>query len=185
MTDNIAKSIAKLLKRKGTSKNNGLKVPGEFTHRQFASRIVIHPTSSTPQKNWSRDKYLALADMLRKLGYTVTFVVGPHEAKDWKEATVFANLHTLATFIYESGYLIGNDSLLGHLASNLNIPTLIISDNRTRMHMWRPGWLKGEVLTPPSWLPNMKFLRLRENHWQKFISPRAVLSAFDNLTRSL
>ena len=96
----------------------------------------------------------------------------------------FKSLKEVAAFLYESGYLIGNDSGLGHLASNLNIPTLTISGNPKRVRLWRPDWALNHVVTIPFPLPNFKGIRMRvrENFWQHFIPVARTLKAFRKLT---
>jgi hypothetical protein len=94
----------------------------------------------------------------------------------------FSNLDDLAMYVYQSGFVIGNDSLVGHLASNLQIPTIIVADKNERMKLWRPGWLEGSVVTLSPWVPRWKFF---EKNWQHFISSARVLRAFDDLDRGL
>jgi ADP-heptose:LPS heptosyltransferase len=78
--------------------------------------------------------------------------------------------------------LIGNESGLSHLASSLNVPTLVIAGLKKRILQWQPGWGAGRIIYPPSWVPNMKGLRLRDHYWQKFITPYKVEREFAKLT---
>ncbi len=183
MADNIAAGTATLLTLPHISKNNGLNV-----HAQpllFPRRVIIHPFSSQPKKNWYLTRYFKLAEALQQQGFEPLFVMSKQELNKGQFSDhyhqAFSELASLAKVVGESGYMIGNDSLLGHLASNLGLPTLIIADCSERMKLWRPGWKKGEVITPPQWLPNWKGLRIKENHWQKFISVEAVLQRFQVL----
>jgi ADP-heptose:LPS heptosyltransferase len=182
MADNIANAIA-------ASKENGLTPPSSLIHRRNKMQVLIHPTSRQLDKNWRAAGYLQVAKKLREKGFHPVFCVGPSEISQWtsieKQGFPLATTPTLselAQLTYESGFVIGNDSALGHLASNLKIPTLIIGNEEKRMRLWRPGWLKGEIVVPPPYLPNWKFLRLKENHWQKFISVDKVLASFDSLS---
>lgn len=177
---NIAKGCETLY-RTPFSKENGLSVP-KGTFRKHPKRVVIHPTSNDPKRNWSKDKFLQLAEKLRKAGYSPVFCVGPHEREGW-EAPEFKDLSEVAQFIYESGFFIGNDSGLGHLASNLGIKTLTISGNPKRVARWRPDWSEGRVVTLPFPLPNFKGIHfaMRDNHWQKFISVSSVLKQFNEM----
>lgn len=188
MAVNIAKTTARLLQKEFISKENGISIPSELIHRLYKKRIVIHPTSSQSQKNWSIRKYLKIARSLQQQGLYPVFVLDLKERENWPllmksdfDVPLFTTLDELARYIYESGFMIGNDSLIGHLASNLSIPTLIISDNRERMLLWQPGWLEGKTLTPSPWVPNFKFLKLRERHWQSFVTTSSVLRNFDHL----
>jgi len=189
MASNIAEASKNLLLLSYGSKENALLPPEELHHRRFIKQVVIHPTSSTASKNWSRDKFFSLAKQLHKRGYSPLFAVSKTERGAWLDAEakgfilpLFDSLDQLARCVFESGFMIGNDSLVGHLASNLLVPTLIIADNVKRMNLWRPDWLPGRVVTPPSWIPNCKGLRWREQHWQTWISPSRVLKEFIKLT---
>ena len=192
MADNIAEATASLLDLQAPSKENGIAPLPGLVHRANEKRILIHPTSSIPEKNWKAENFIQLAHRLKTKGYEPLFCVGPRERNKWinieKERFVLAEaptLSTLASLIYGSGYVIGNDSLAGHLGSNLGIPTLIIANDEKRMRLWRPGWQKGHLVLPQPYLPNWKFLRLREKKWQNFITVRTVLRRFDDLRRSL
>ncbi|HSX04538.1 MAG TPA: glycosyltransferase family 9 protein [Rhabdochlamydiaceae bacterium] len=178
MASNIAKSISTLL-NSPLSKENGLCVPTHLVHHKYPKRIVIHPTSSLASKNWSAHRFIQVAKLLRKKGLDPVFAMSVEEKKEWGDAPfeiqAFEKLDSLAAFIFESGGLVGNDSLLGHLASNLNIPTVIIADNANLLKLWRPGWLSGSVVTPPSWLPN----KIREKWWRELISAKKVAKYFN------
>ncbi|HSX04827.1 MAG TPA: hypothetical protein VLG76_08895, partial [Rhabdochlamydiaceae bacterium] len=117
--------------------------------------------------------------LLRKKGLDPVFAMSVEEKKEWGDAPfeiqAFEKLDSLAAFIFESGGLVGNDSLLGHLASNLNIPTVVIADNAKLLKLWRPGWFSGTVVTPPSWIPN----KIREKWWRGLISSKKVAKYFN------
>lgn len=170
------------------SKENGLSINPKKTLKKYPKRIVIHPTSNDPKRNWKQSQFLRLAKKLKSEGYTLSFCVGPHERKDWEllegiDLPSFKNLKEVKDYIYESGFLIGNDSGLGHLASNLGIPTLTISGNPKRVRLWRPDWTLGKVVTLPFPLPNFKGIhfRMRENVWQSFIPVGRVYKQFKEL----
>jgi heptosyltransferase-3 len=189
MTENIASAIAALLDLPTPSNENGLTPPPTLTPRLNKEQVLIHPMSSSPAKNWKAEGFVELAHRLRSNSWKPLFCVGPSEQSQWSfvEKQGFAlgrapSLACLASLVYESGFVIGNDSLIGHLASNLGIPTLIIANDEKRMRLWRPGWLKGQLVLPPPYMPNGKFLRLRERHWQRFISPKKVLRSFGKLS---
>lgn len=176
MASNIAKGIADLLNISSVSKDNGLTPPSHLVHQKHKTRIILHPTSSEPSKNWSWQSYLLLAKKLQDQNFNPVFVMSKQEQKESSfDLATFQRLDELASFLYESGGMIGNDSLLGHLASNLNIPTIIIAQNQKLLQLWRPDWLKGELVTPPSWIPNLKLLRIREKWWRSFISTKKIL----------
>jgi heptosyltransferase-3 len=183
---NLANACAALL-GSPQSKENDLTLP-DGEHQKYSKRVVIHPTSNDPKRNWGKSQFLELAKLLEAEGYSPVFCVGPSERKEWEkldiELPLFANLKELAAYIYESRFLIGNDSGLGHLASNLGIETLTISGNPKRVRLWRPDWSLGKVVTIPFPLPNFKGInfRMRENYWQKFIPVKKTFKAFMELT---
>lgn len=191
MAENIAIASCKLWNFVGVSRNNGLTAPSHLIYRKAKSRVIIHPTSSQQEKNWTKTKFQTLAQKLLDKGFTPVFVVSEEERKEWegylKEEFLLPRLpklSDLAELVFESGFVIGNDSLVGHLGSNLQIPTLIIANDKKRMQLWRPGWLKGEVVTPSPYIPNFSPLRLRSRLWKKWILVSHVLHRFEQLSRT-
>lgn len=165
------------------TRSNGFIPPTGIVLRRLPKRVIIHPTSARLTRNWPKEKFLKVAESLKDQGYEPVFIPGTN--KGWEnlgfQIELFKNLNDLAQYIYESGFLVGNDSGLGHLASALQIPTLTLCRRRTWANMWAPSFHKGIVVTPSSWIPNIRGLRLRDRHWKKFISVRKVLRAFDKL----
>jgi heptosyltransferase III len=188
MAENISLAIAGLAHQSSPSKDNGLVPPPYLVHRRYRYQVLLHPTSRVPAKNWKPEGFLQVAYHLALRGMQPLFCVGPWERSAWSfvEKEGFGlpeipSLSCLAALMYESGFVIGNDSLACHLASNLAIPHLVIANDEKRMRLWRPDWLKGQLVLPPSFLPNWKMLRLREKRWQNFISTRQVLRTFNTL----
>ncbi|HSX10325.1 MAG TPA: hypothetical protein VLF94_01225 [Chlamydiales bacterium] len=165
MVDNVVTSLQTLFGITAT-KENGLKPFPGLIHRRNKKRVAIHTTSADASKNWPEAKFLRVAQWLASEGYEPEFL--PH----------FPSLEDLVSYIYESGSFIGNDSGPGHIASCLKIPHLIIGRSKRQMQFWRPGWTEGEVLVPPSWIPNWKGFRLRETHWRRFITINHVIKRF-------
>lgn len=185
MVDNIAQAIASVLQCEKVSKNNGLVVPSNFKKNRYPKRVLIHPTSTSPLRTWSAQKFIKVAQNLTQKGYEVIFCVSPLEHCEWtllvKDRFLlpfFPSLHELAGFIYESTFLIGNESGTAHLASNLQIPTLVVASCPKQMTLWRPGWFSTKVITPYRFIPNFKGLRFRQQKWQACISPKRVVRAF-------
>ncbi len=187
LVTNVAQSIASILGKMDPILENGIAVPKELSYRKYQKRVVIHPTSTTPKRTWSREKFLGVAKKLEKEGYEIAFSLSPDEKEKWRGIPFaipeFPNLSALASYLYESYFLIGNESGTGHLASNLGIPTIIIASCPKQMALWRPGFLLGKVVTPSFYIPNTKLLRLRENRWQAFISPRRVVKTFHEVVQ--
>jgi heptosyltransferase-3 len=180
MVDNLFFFCQNVLHLKEPTRKNGLILPQGITPRRFPKRVVLHPMSSRPGKNWPKEKFLILASQLEAKGYTPAFILSPQEQAEWKgsEFPRFASLAEMAAYICESGYMIGNDSGIGHLASCFGLPTVTICRSGAAGLFWRPGWAPGKLVTPYSFIPNIKGLRLRDQHWKKWISVKRVLSNF-------
>ncbi len=175
-------------KLENPTKETGLKIPAHLHFQKYKKRLLIHPTSTCPTRTWDKKKYLQFARKLKAQGYEIAFIMHPEERAEWQEITLqgfllpaFPNLSALASYVYESSALIGNDSGPVHLASLLNLPTLIITNDPKRLILWQPGWKKAFLAFPPKWVPNFKFLRIKPNHWQKFTSVSHILKAFTQL----
>ncbi len=170
------------------TKSNGITAPSGVSRGKHPKRIIIHPTSSRPGKNWPMGKFLALSEELKRKGFQPVFALTEGERKGWPleqiEAPQFAGLSDLCTYVSESGYMIGNDSGIGHLASCLGLPTLTICRSLLAANFWKPAWCRGEVVTPSTWIPNVKGLRWRDAHWKKWVSVPKVLNRFIRLTES-
>lgn len=191
MAESLRIFCEKILHLPKSTRSNGFIPPVELSHRQNVKRLVIHPTSSRAGKNWTKEKYADLAAQLFKKGYESVWIIGPKERSEWLQMKgdfampEFSTLDALAHFIYESGYLIGNDSGMGHLASFLEIPTLTITRRKALAKLWGPSYTQGVIVTPNPWIPNIRGFRLRDRHWQKFISTQKVLKAFERLAGTL
>jgi hypothetical protein len=122
-------------------------------YKKYPKRVAIQKECA-PEKNWGRfDELFPLL-------------------KDFEPTYIpqFPTLEELLTYIYESGFVLSNDSSPGHIASAFHIPHLVIAQNARHMRLWRPGWSRGKVITPP--LPNWKALR---PYWRKFISVQSIV----------
>jgi hypothetical protein len=162
----------------------GMVAPPGLVRHKYSRRIVIHPTSGRPTRNWPKDRYVKLALHLEKQGYECVFVPGS-QSVGWEDVRTesFGTLDALACYLYESRYLIGNDSGLGHLASALGVPTLTVCRRKALANLWGPSLCKAVVLTPSAWIPNIGGLRWRDRYWKQFISVRQVLRGFHRLCR--
>ncbi len=168
------------------SSDIGLQMPSMLQHRRHARRVMLHPLSYNEKKNWPARKYLALARRLRAAGYEPQFVLSPKERGDHLEVFApefevpeFVDAQALAAHLYESGYVIGNDSGVGHLASALGIPVLTLYRKRRDGFCWRPGCGAGQVVRPAL---SLSFMRDR---WAMFMSVNRVARGFRVLSRKV
>jgi hypothetical protein len=187
MVDRIVEIATNVLGLRDVTRANGLVVPAGVMQGRFANRVVIHPTGSHPEKMWSRKKFLALSRVLTRRQWQPSFLVAPAEfgvwgeiANDGCEVNALPKLSEVAAWIAESSWFIGNDSGLGHLASCIGVPTLSLFMRQGLARSWRPGWGPGAVVLPLSLLP---FGGLRERLWQRLLTVRRVMAAFQTLHR--
>lgn len=181
VAENMRAFCEKILHLPKITKNNGLIPPANLQYRKYKKRVAIHPTSSREGKNWPREKYVKLALHLRDQGYEPMFIADSSWSVHEFESRMFPNLDSLTQYLYETGYLIGNDSGLGHLASALGIPTLTLSRRKTLANLWAPSFHTNVVVTPSSWIPNIRGLRLRDQYWKKFVSVSKARRGFERL----
>lgn len=167
---------------------NGMKPPVGLIARKNHARVVMHPTSHQLMKNWLPGRFLQLAKILQTKGYKPEFIVGPQERKDWlwlidagMQLPEFTSLDAVARWIFESGWFIGNDSGVGHLASNLGVETITLGVRHSLWCRWRPTWASGIFLLPPRWLISRQ---LKERFWKYFISVDRVAAALDQLKKT-
>lgn len=165
---------------------NDIKIPVGLSYRKNKQRVVIHPTSFEIAKNWLPQRFLQVAKLLKSKGFIPEFIVSPKEREEWLwiieegfSLSAFSSLDAVACWIYESDYFIGNDSGIGHLASNLGIPTITLCMRAKIKQRWRPSWAPGIALAPPRWLITRP---LKERFWKYFISVKHVMQAMQHLT---
>ncbi|MBS0623709.1 MAG: hypothetical protein JSS62_03720 [Verrucomicrobia bacterium] len=183
MVENLKIVCSQRLGLKDVTSDNGIQAPPSLIHGRFPQRIILHPMSTCPKKNWPAERYLDLYKKLQDVSYEPVLCVSPEERLDWKNIIktdlyllpVFPSLHDLACYIYESKAMIGNDSGVGHLASCLKIPTLSLFARRSHAALWRPGWGYGQILTAPAFLIGAP---LQQKLWKTTLSSRSVTNTF-------
>ena len=184
VVDNLEQACKIQLGLSHYGRENGIVPPKKLTWRAHPGRVVLHPMSADPKKNWPAKKFIKLSLLLKKEGFEPIFCVSPKERETWidlvaeKELPLFPTVEDLAAFVYESGALIGNDSGVGHLASALKIPTLTLFARKSYAQLWRPGWGIGSVVAPPPFLLGN---RLKQKYWKELLTVGRVMHAFKKL----
>lgn len=160
-------------------RSNGLIVPKSLQHRKYPKRVIIHPETARPEKTWPREKFIELAFKLKQEGYDPQFVVSPQEASHWQDLSfplhALPKLSDLAALLHESGFMIGNDSGVAHLASNVFVPTFALFIRPGVAKRWVPSFSSSYPLLPWLHLPGPK---LKEKYWKQLISVSFVLKRF-------
>ncbi|OGN60636.1 MAG: hypothetical protein A3F40_00065 [Chlamydiae bacterium RIFCSPHIGHO2_12_FULL_27_8] len=182
-------SILELLKKNfedlHITSDTGIILDNRLIHKKHSKRIILHPTSSDKNKNWDKKKYIKLAKILQMHGFDPVITVSKEERNEFLDVLdhgidlpLFLDIKEFINFLYESSFLIGNDSFAPHLASLLNIQTIVIASSKKLLKLWRPGWLKPILIFPPSYIPNIKHFRIRERYFSKFIKTKKVYKKF-------
>ncbi len=187
IVDNLVNICHRGLHLSNVAKQNGITIPyTNLIHRQYENRIALHPLSADPEKNWPLKKFIQLAYELEKMKFKPVFIMSPDEREKYLtqipkqfEIPLFNTLNDTAIYIYESGWMIGNDSAIGHLASNLKIPTLSLFRVKSKAKLWRPGFGHNQFVTP--------FIRIPGSQgraaWKRLLSVHRVLRAFRHQIR--
>lgn len=184
--DNILKVLSGYFDIHTSLKDNGIACP--FQGQKSYKHVAIHPTASDIERNWGKNRYKKLAEKIVKMGFTVSFIMRKDEVDQWSDIDIlgvsifgFKDLLQTAEHISKSNYFIGSDSGIGHLASNLGIPTVSIFVRKSHSLNWRPGWSDGIVVSPINIVPT-RYLRLRV--WRSLITVGMITRAFKNLVNS-
>ena len=191
MLENIILGTKFMFSIENVTSDNGITIPSYLKHRKNRKVIIIHPTASHFDKTWDKKKFVKLAILLRQKGYKCSFVMTADERPEWLflkklgfEVPLINNLCDLTWIIYEAYAFIGNDSGPAHLASCLKLPVIVIGKRLQNLKYWKPDWYKSKIVSPYKFIPNFKFMRLREKIWKKWITPKAVFSKFDELIKN-
>lgn len=167
------------------SKENGIAPNNNKTSAR--PYVVIHPTASNSERNWGKERFIKVAKSIINSGYNVSFIMHKSEIQDWSDVLdcgidlpVFKNLSDTALYIHNASYFIGSDSGLGHLASNLDVPTVSIFVRKSHALNWRPGWSHGIVVAPISPFPGR---HLRQKYWREFLTVGMVIRAFKKMEK--
>ena len=119
--------------------------------------MLIHPGSGGRQKCWPLAGFMALAELARRSGWRVVFLLGPVEEESWPApdvADLVANdallrglsAADLAAALCAGAVLVGNDSGPAHLAALLGTPTVTLF-GPTPAAIWKPLGSRAAVVS--------------------------------------
>jgi ADP-heptose:LPS heptosyltransferase len=117
--------------------------------------VIIHPGAGKPEKCWPLDRFVKLAEHLKKKHIPVRVLLGEVELEKWPPELIekishAAEVRKPATFldllkeIAPASLFLGNDSGPAHLAAISGIPTLALFG--TQPDRWKPIGPKVEVI---------------------------------------
>ena len=148
-----------------------------------ARRVVLHPTSANPAKDWSPGRWQRLAQLLAARGWDPVFLVAPEQETRWRAlagdvpVAVPGALGAVAAWLQDAAGCIATDSGIGHLASALGVPTLAVFRKASAARFWAPAWPPVGTVAPCWRLPGGGGHRF----WRAFLRPARVLAAFEAL----
>jgi ADP-heptose:LPS heptosyltransferase len=114
---------------------------------------VIHAVAATPQKTWSADGFLAVAEHLRAAGTESVFI-----GADASELAPFsrafrtmagAPLEEIKSLLSSASLFVGNDSGPAHMAAAFGLPVVAIF-GASDPAIWGPWRTAAEVVTSPA-----------------------------------
>jgi ADP-heptose:LPS heptosyltransferase len=113
---------------------------------------VIHPFASSPEKTWPPQRFLEVAEDLRRSGLEPLFLCGPtDDPAPFAEFEVLRNapLPKVMSVIRSAALFIGNDSGPAHIAAAFGLPVIVlfaVSDPE----VWGPWKTHGEIVRADS-----------------------------------
>lgn len=126
-------------------KSLGLEKEDHFILPIFApsqhNKVVIHPGSGSPKKNFPIQFFVELTTHLQSIGKKVVWALGPAEDNiNPPEGIEILNclpLLDLARFLRGASLYIGNDSGISHIAGAIGVPTIALFKS-TDPKVWKP-----------------------------------------------
>jgi heptosyltransferase-3 len=115
----------------------------------FAPYAVIHPVAALPDKTWPAERFLEIADYLkRSFELNPVFIGGPGEDLSafgrW-QTVPGAPLEEIKSLIAGASLFVGNDSGPAHMAAAFGIPVVVIFGPSDPV-VWAPWRTQAEVL---------------------------------------
>jgi ADP-heptose:LPS heptosyltransferase len=110
--------------------------------------VVIHPMASAPDKTWSADRFLSVAEQLSD-DLEPIFISGPGEKLDiFKQFRCMsgADLEQVISLMAGATLFIGNDSGPAHMAAAFGVPVVVLFGSSDPV-IWAPWKTESEVLT--------------------------------------
>jgi Glycosyltransferase family 9 (heptosyltransferase) len=149
--------------------------------------VVIHATASKESKSWFTQRFLHVKKKLEKQGFKVVFATLPHETKAIEQG-LYSGLKTLEDLVEnvaKAELVIGNESGVCHLASALGTRSLVLCRNPRIQRFWGADYEGASYpIFPPTWMINVKNLRIRDKYWRQLIFKSTVTSEAMKLLNS-
>lgn len=116
------------------------------------SIAVIHSLAATPEKTWSSDRFIQVADYLKRAGLKPVFIGA--QSDDLSAFSAYrtvrgAPLSEIKYLLSCASLFVGNDSGPAHMAAAFGLPCVVIFGS-SDAGVWRPWRTASEVLHSPA-----------------------------------
>jgi len=113
------------------------------------ARVLFHPGSGSPAKNWPSENFVYLAEEIKRKGIEIGWLAGPAE-ENWPSPFSdpllrCPDLVELARVLAGASLFVGNDSGTSHLAAAMGCPTVAIFLDSDPI-VWAPQGKKVRVI---------------------------------------
>jgi ADP-heptose:LPS heptosyltransferase len=123
----------------------------------MARRVLIHPGSGSPAKNWPMARFREVATRLERDGFPVQWILGPNDNLAVPGPCLTGvDLANLAGALAGSRLYLGNDSGVSHLAAAVGCPAIVIF-GPTDPLVWAPAGERVTVVTAHEVSPESPF----------------------------
>lgn len=120
-------------------------------------KILIHPGSGSPRKNWGSFNFIKVFKKIKYLGMNPEIIIGPAEQnlseifagslQAGSKIHILTDLLDLIKILKQSEGFIGNDSGISHLAAFTGISTVVIFGPSSPKR-WKPFGRSVEAIRP-------------------------------------
>jgi heptosyltransferase III len=121
----------------------------EPSQTRRAPYAVIHPVAATPEKTWTADGFLRVAEYLREHHQLDSVFIAAHDQdlSAFKPWTILsgAPLAEIKALIAGASLFVGNDSGPAHIAAAFGVPPVVIFGPSDPV-IWGPWSTRGEVV---------------------------------------
>lgn len=104
--------------------------PERFIHSLHRPYVVFHAVSSTTERDWLKEKWIELINVLATMGFDGVEVgqepTLPLDLPNYINKTNLLSVHDSADIIADAVCFIGIDSSMAHIANALNVPGIVL-----------------------------------------------------------